>query len=53
MFNVYFGYEDGPKDFLESFITRSEAEAYVATCLEMEGWEIDNGEVTQYIIEEA
>jgi hypothetical protein len=53
MFNVYFHYPEGPKDFLESFITRKEAEAYVASSVGLEGWDLDNPEATQYVIEEA
>jgi len=51
MFSVYFQYSEDDRDFLNEFPTRAEAEAYVAEQVELEGWEMDDPEATQYVIE--
>ena len=52
MFKVYFEYASGLKDYLDEFPTRAEAEAYKANSVEREGWDQDDEEAEQYVIEE-
>ncbi len=51
MYKVYFQCVDGPKDFLAEFPTLEEAQEYKAESIEGEGWDPDEPEGEQYVIE--
>ena len=52
MYKVYFQCTDEcPKDFLAEFPTLEEAQKYKADSIEGEGWEPDEPEGEEYIIE--